>query len=167
MLMSFYTDKIDASDDNMLARYLDDVEIKVGEIGIGEKVFKENGFSSFWWSVQKAGIEKWLNGFGVSGHVVFRDKTIGFYDLKELLIPGPVIIGTDKLGGLPGGHIMLAVGSTDTSLIAKDPYGDANTNYKNQNGDDVRYDFSFIMPHMIYKTPDKIRCMYFQPEGLA
>ena len=161
MLMSFYTNKIDATNDIELSKYFDDVEITVGSKGIGEKIFKGTGSSSFWWTVQQAGITEWLNSKGISGEAVFRDCTMGFYDLKDLLDIAPVIIGTQKLGGLPGGHIILLTGYDDVSIIANDPFGNANTLYKDFNGEKVHYDFKMIMEHVIFKAPDKIRCMYY------
>jgi uncharacterized protein YvpB len=50
-----------------------------------------------------------------------------------------VIIGTFKLGGLPGGHIILLVGIDDYDYIVNDPFGNANTNYKDKNGAGVIY----------------------------
>ena len=167
MLMSFYSKKIDATDDIGLSKYFDDIEITVGSKGIGEKVFKGSGASSFWWAVQKAGITEWLNAQGVQGEAVFRDCTLGFYDLKDLLDIGPVILGTQKLGGLPGGHIILLTGYDDVSIIANDPYGNAATNYKDQNGEMIHYDFKMMIDHCTFKSPDKIRCMYFHKEGIA
>lgn len=161
MFMSNYTDTINGTDDIGLSKYLDDVEVKIGTPGIGEKVFEESGFSSFWWTVQKAGIEKWLHGAKVEGKAVFCDCSMGFFDLKDILDKGPVILGTNKLAGLPGGHIILVVGYDDVNLICHDPYGDANSNYKNFNGANVKYPFSFIMPHVVYAQPDKVRCMYW------
>lgn len=164
MLMSFYSKEIIVSDDIGLSKYLDDVEVSIGSKGIGEKIFKSEGASSFWWTVQQAGITKWLNDHGINGSAEFYDCTKGFFDLKNILDHDPVIIGTSKLGGLSGGHIILVTGYDSVSLIINDPFGDANTNYGLHNGHQVHYNFNFLMQHCIYKTPDKIRCMYFQRE---
>jgi hypothetical protein len=167
MLMSFYSKEIRADDDGLLSEYVDDVEVTIGSHGIGERVFNEEGASSFWWSVQRAGINEWLNKRGVAGSAIFNDCTKGFFDLKLLIDRGPVILGTNKLGGLPGGHIILITGYDSISLVANDPYGDANTNYGLIDGENVNYNFNFLMHHCVYKTPDKVRCMHFEREGEA
>jgi len=66
----------------------------------------------------------------------------------------PLIAGTDisnfinlkpgetvyKIGrGTPKGHIQLFVEVTKDGIISKDPYGKANTRYKDHNGDNVLY----------------------------
>ena len=162
MFLSYYCADIDGDDDSKLAMYLDDVEVAVGHEGIAEEVFKQQGPSSFWWYVQAAGIQKWLNERMIAGNVKFANCTASFSELKELVKNGPVILGTDKLGGLSGGHIILAVDSTIDGLIIKDPYGDANTNYEDHNGDCVIYEDSFLLPHVVYGKPDKVRCIYLE-----
>ena len=41
--------------------------------------------------------------------------------------------------GTPKGHIQVFVEVAKDGIISKDPYGKANTRYKDQNGDNVLY----------------------------
>ena len=162
MLMSYYCDKIKAGDDKGLSLYLDDVEAIVGKPGIGEKIKNKynwiKGHTSEWWLVQRNGIEAWLWQQGSRGNAVFRDLTVPFDDLRSLINGGPVILGTSKLGGLPGGHIILAIGYDDDGIICHDPYGNALAQYESANGAGIMY------PDIILKaaTGEKIRCMYWR-----
>jgi len=140
--MSHYTKEIDATDDIGLSKYLDDIEISIGETGLGEEIAKHNSikkWSSIHWAVQSAGVTKWLNKFGVSGHDVFVNMK--YSDIQEFIWKFPITVGTEKIGGLPGGHVILCIGIDDTTgdLIFNDPYGDANMNYSETNGERVSY----------------------------
>jgi hypothetical protein len=161
MLMSFYSKNILGNDDTLLAEYVDDVEVKVGKAGIAEQIIQKvkwiTGFSSLWWAVQQAGIEKWLLANSVKGKAVFVDGGT-FPKLNEALIFGPVIVGTKKMGGLPGGHIILLTGFNGIDYIANDPFGNATTLYKNQNGESVVYPYEFLKKY----TGEKPRYMYFE-----
>lgn len=161
MLMSFYSKKIDGKDDESLARYVDDVESTVGKPGIGERVKRKfnwiSGRTSYWWLVQKDGIDEWLSVRGVEGKPIFRENLI-FDDLYGLIEKGPVIIGTKKLGGLPGGHIILAVGHDGENIICHDPFGDANTFYKNKKGKFVAYGKKMLKE----STGCNVTCMYWR-----
>ena len=162
MFMSFYSSKIRAFGDDMLAKYLDDVEASVGKPGIAERVMSQvnyiTGRTSFWWIIQKAGIEKWLGREGLKGSIVFIDRTMPFEQLYTLLESGPVILQTKKMGGLKGGHIILAVDyDKDGTIIAHDPFGNARTNYRDHNGSNVRYNPEWLKKY----TGKKIRCIYY------
>ena len=162
MLMSYYCDKYRAHDDDMLALYLDDVEAIIGKPGIGEKIRNKynwiKGHTSEWWLVQQNGIEAWLWRQGSRGNAVFRDLTVPFDDLRSIIDGGPVILGTKKLGGLPGGHIILAIGYTDEGIICHDPYGNAVTGYRSAAGGGVLYGDAYLRKF----TGEKIRCMYWR-----
>lgn len=162
MFMSFYTDNIDGADDSGLAEYLDDVEDSIGKPGIGEAVKQRikwiKGNSSYWWAVQQAGIDAWLKRNGVNGVTLFKDKTVAYYDLKAILQYGPVILQTDKMGGLKGGHIILAVGCQSGAIVCHDPFGNALTRYRDINGANVVYDDGFLIKY----TGDMVRCIYLQ-----
>ena len=60
MFMGAYSEKIRNGGDEMLKKYVDDVEITVGHRGIGEKIKERfswiTGRTSYWWLVQKHGI---------------------------------------------------------------------------------------------------------------
>jgi uncharacterized protein YvpB len=147
MLMSYFTAKITAGDDAGLAQYVDDVEANVGKPGIGEIIKRKynwiSGNTSYWWLVQEAAITKWLNERGLIGHAKFING--GTYaDISIALINGPVILQTNKLGGLPGGHIILLVGMENENFIVNDPYGNANTKYVDKNGHQVLYSKTLI-----------------------
>jgi hypothetical protein len=167
MLLSFYVKSIIATDDQGLKRYVDDVSDTVGVPGVGEKIKRLHSYisgnSAYWWDVQKAGIESWLDHLG--GRCVFKDGNCTMTELVEQLSKGPVIIGTNKMGGLPGGHIILAVDCEGKSLICNDPYGNALTSYRNVNGEMVYYPIDWIRKFI---GGDKIRCMWYdinKPKG--
>jgi hypothetical protein len=152
MLMSFWTDRIKFDDDTALSKYVDDVSDAVGSPGIGEKVKAEHkeivGNTAYWWEVHRVGINTYLSAAGVSGECIHTSNA-RYADVIELLKNGPVVLGTDKLGGLPGGHIILAVDVAENGgIIINDPYGDANTFYKNVNGAGVIYPESLLSPHL-------------------
>jgi hypothetical protein len=145
--MSFYTNKIDAKDDVGLSKYFDDLETTIGLPGIGEEMKQKDnsivGKSSQYWEVQKYGITTYLNRNGIKGKAVCN--YVGYYNMIKLLVDsGPVILGTNTLGGLSGGHIILAVGYDDKNLIVHDPYGNALTNYKDTNGEYVSYPDEYL-----------------------
>jgi hypothetical protein len=163
MFMSYYTNLIKAEDDDGLAEYLDDVEVRVGYRGIAEQIIARmpwiSGFSSMWYKVQEAGITKWLNSRGVFGYAKFSES-LTTKDLPQLVEAGPVIIGTNKLGGLPGGHIILIVDQNNGDYIVNDPFGNAITKYKNKDGHEVRYPKGWLHNYVNYSG--KIRVIYWQ-----
>lgn len=157
MLMSYYSKDIKGGDDEALSIYFDDVEDSVGHPGIGERIkmkFKWiRGKTSYWWKVQQEGIEHWLWQRGVKGNAIFQKK-IKFQDLYRLIQEGPVIIGTKKMGGLKGGHIILCVGKN----VYHDPFGDAKTNYRSHIGANVVYPREFLEKY----TGEEILCIYWK-----
>ncbi|PKL35881.1 MAG: hypothetical protein CVV44_20405 [Spirochaetae bacterium HGW-Spirochaetae-1] len=165
MLISFMAGT--SPGDDGLALYLDDVEVSIGKPGVGEIIRRKynwiKGHTSFWWLVQQAGIEKWLKDFGVGGRAVFRDMDIGFNSIRDLLESGPIILGTNKIGGLPGGHIILVTGYTDKGFIVNDPYGDALTGYNSDNGDSVVYPDEYLKKYSA--DNGRIRCLYWRSNG--
>jgi hypothetical protein len=161
MFISFYNDNIDAKDDGGLARYLDDVEDSLGKPGIGEVIKRKynwiRGSTSYWWLVQQAGIQKWLDKDGIQGKVIFSEKNFSFDTLPRLLEDGPVILNTAGLGSTAG-HIILAVGYDEENIICHDPYGDAKTNYANINGESVEYPKNYLVNY----TGQMPICIYFK-----
>lgn len=157
MLMSYYNKNIIANDDKALSVYFDDVEDSVGNPGIGERIKRKfrriRGKTSYWWKVQEEGIEDWLWRDGIKGKAVFGQK-IKFADLYELVKKGPVVIGTKKMGGLKGGHIILAVGN-DTY---HDPFGNAISGYRSHIGANVVYKREMLEKY----TGENIRCIYWK-----
>lgn len=155
MLMSYYSLEIDALDDKSLSKYLDDVEVTIGTTpGVAEEIQKQDhsvvGKTSLFWEVQRAGITKWLQQKNVIGKAICN-YTSSLSQVRKLLNDGPVIIGTNKMGGLPGGHIILAIGFDDIHIICHDPFGNANLNYSNSNGNSVYYEDTFLVKYFTNK----------------
>lgn len=165
-LISYYTD-YDATDDEMLAIYLDDVEASVGKPGIGEKIRQKYKWitkeTSYWWLVQQAGLEKWLWRQGIKGSAIYcdikgADRQATFDEIEYFLDEfSPVILQTKKMGGLKGGHIILAVGYDSENIICHDPFGNALTKYTDHDGKYVLYPKDFLIKY----TGNKIRCIYW------
>jgi hypothetical protein len=133
MRMSYYCDGIHADDDAGLAEF-----VKQMETVIGPKI-EHVPHPSLYFDVQAAMVTKTLNLMMIPGKDVF-ESGITMSRLYKLLIDGPVTIGTNKFGGLPGGHIILAVDHD----VFNDPFGDANTGYSSKNGKAVIYKPEFI-----------------------
>ena len=155
MFISYIDPKFKANDDISLRAYVDDVSDIVGKPGIGEKIKKAyrfiSGNSAYWWQVHKAALEARLGE-----KVVFRDGDMSEAEFVEAVMRGPVIIGTNKMAGLPGGHIILA---TDRDRY-NDPYGNARTGYRDRNGANVEYPLDWIRPFIEYNKGNKIRAIH-------
>jgi hypothetical protein len=147
MAMSYFNSAIIADDDIGLSRYVDDVSDVVGSAGIAEEIKKEVsgivGNSAYFWQVQQAGMKKWMDG--TTGEAIW-EKNATYDRISELCEETPIVLGTSKLAGLPGGHIILAIGNAGNGLFFHDPYGDAVSWYKNPNGGEVIYPREFIEP---------------------
>ncbi len=149
MFMSFYSSKIEAMNDDKLAWYLDQVESSIGVRGIAEKVMRSipgipmKG-SSYWWRVQLAGINEVLSTHMKNGYVAVSGKADwmdagSWNEFEDALSKGPIITGTHRMGGLPGGHIVLVTGMDHEkgTYTINDPYGNPLSNYRVQNGQSV------------------------------
>jgi hypothetical protein len=162
MLISYFA-MLDGKDDKILAEYVDDVETMVGKPGIGEQVIRKfkwiTGFTSLWWLTQKYGIEKWLWARGLKGSAEFIDKTKDWQAVIDALKISPVILGTNKLGNLPGGHIILLTGYRKGAFIVNDPFGDATTDYAVHDGYAIVYGLDLLQKH----AGAKPRFMYWRP----
>lgn len=159
MLMSAYSKKIKATDDDGLALYVDDCEASLGKPGIGERAMQLFPWvkkpTSQWWLTHQLAITEYLNKEGVKGKAVYVDKC-SWDDFYKLVEKGPVMIGT----GFFSGHIILAVGKD----VYHDPFGNAVGNYANQNGESVFYSREFLQP-ITDKVVGKgfIRLIYWSP----
>jgi hypothetical protein len=80
----------------------------------------------------------------VQGECIFRVDNGTWEELSEVLKNGPVILCTNKLPGLPGGHIILIVGETENGWIVYDPFGNANLKYSDKNGKGVLYEKEWL-----------------------
>ena len=145
MFISFYRAGIKADDDAGLKKYI-------------AELTAQGAYREYEWLSQKNLIQKYLNDVLYLG--VDLDTGAGLATPDELrfaLKCGPVIIGTKKMAGLPGGHIILGVDVLpDGKILCHDPYGDANTGYKDPNGENVIYHTGLFDKD----SPDKIRVMY-------
>lgn len=154
MLMSFYSKQIAGDDDIFLKKYLFDIEATLNPSGLGARLKLKykwiKGATSYWWLVQKDAIEDYLHHYGVKGAAVFYDDNCLISSLRDFAVVGPFILQTNKLGGLPGGHIILVVdyNHEKKTLICHDPFGDARTNYKEHDGAYVEYGIDFLKEHI-------------------
>jgi hypothetical protein len=138
MLLGFYCPNVNAEDDNGLAEYIKDITA--------------NGSAhEYEWVAHQAEIQKYINNAGKNYTATLGiDLNTGKglmspEQLRLLLAVGPVIIGTKKMAGLPGGHIILAVDFIENGdIVCNDPYGNALTRFKDQNGQGVIYPVSMF-----------------------
>lgn len=169
MFLSYYVPGIKAADDHGLMNYVDDVEATVGDDGIAEKVKQKfnwiTGRTSLWWLVQKEAVEAYMWRAGIEGKMVFHDGTFPMYSLSSILNGGPVIVATNKIGGVPGGHIILLVDYDKDGKAYKvnDPYGNARVRYADINGNGVIYGSDWLHQYLKGRgiKPGKCRCMYW------
>lgn len=142
MFLSFYDPNCLATDDDGLSKYVDDVEAAVGGPGIAERVMRKfawiTGFTSLWWLTHKEALEERIRATGRRGQMVFRESNGTWEELHRVQGNCPAIVGTYKLGGLPGGHIILALPEPG---YFHDPYGNAATGYVDPNGQTVNYQY--------------------------
>jgi hypothetical protein len=162
MLLSYYDKACRADDDKGLAQYVDDVEMRVGSPGIGERVMRKfawiTGFTSLWWLVHKEALEERLRAAGLKGSMVFRESDGTWEELYRQADKGPVIIGTSRLGGLPGGHIILAV----RPGFYHDPFGNAMTGYADVNGANVNYPMERVRSAFEVAGAGRLRYLFWQ-----
>jgi len=133
MFMSFYDPNIDAGDDEMLSTFIADIT-------------RTRVLAEFEWLSQEKMIQEYFQRDGIMGTLklgISLETGVGLTskeELHDLLVVGPVIIGTKKMAGLPGGHIILAVDNGPVGMITcHDPYGNAMTGYADKNGAYVNY----------------------------
>ena len=115
-----------------------------------EEVMEEEhikkGNSGYFWVVQEAGIQKWLDKVGKEYYATWVEG--GSYEqLIKALEENPVIFGTKKLGRLKGGHIILLNEHVNYYFHVNDPYGDARIDYKNISGGNIVYTEDFLLPY--------------------
>lgn len=132
--------------------YVDDTEASIGKPGMAEKYFPRlTGRTGAHWAVHRKAIELRLSGYNV---VFLENQKLSF--LKSCLASGePVIYGTNNIGKLPGGHVVVAVRTIgQDGVLTYDPFGDARTNYQNHDGEGVVYSDDLLNKHftgrMIY-----------------
>lgn len=163
-------------DDEFIKKYVDNVEVHVGEKGLGEKLIlkydwiaqaaKKGLMTSQWWYIQRDAIQIYLQQNGINFYdIIFKENDGTWEEVSAALRNGsPVILGTV----LPPtqGHIILIVGETDSHWICADPYGSAMNLYKVNPeiaGKDVLYDKQWLKLHTeekVTKIKNRIRIMY-------
>ena len=152
MFLSFYSPHYAAGDDVGLKQYISDVTAT-------------NSTNEYEWAAHQAMITKYMSRAGVSGTVklgINLDNGNGLLtptDLYDKLTIGPVIIGTKKMAGLPGGHIILGVdvAPNGAGVICNDPYGSALTGYSDHNGEAVIYPVTMFDSE---NPASNVRCIY-------
>lgn len=155
MFISYYIDAIDGADDQGLKIYVDEVEQKVGSRGLGESIastYNIKGHSSLYWVVQKAGIEKYFQDYGCNVALKYIENGRTVNDLIGVLKKGNIaILGTNKIGGLESGHIVLVTNyfehSNGSHFEVYDPFGNATTNYQDHDGEAVLYPYEYLIEH--------------------
>lgn len=165
MLLGYLCPELyDGSDDAGLAKLVEDVSNHVGAAGIGETIMAQQKLdphneSAYIWIVWKMVLKKYLTDGGKNGTVVYMDGNCSLENLYKALDVCPVIVGTYKMGGLPGGHIILVTGYTDEcSFICHDPFGNANSGYKDKNGENVVYSKDYLTTYIGTNT---IRALWY------
>lgn len=149
MLMSYFCPAgINVADDIGLAAYIRDVDTAVNADARVAKSIQDNdhtitGHTSLYWEVQKAGIQMWLSNRKINGQAI-TEYNASYDRMKQLIDKGPVIIGTDKMAGLPGGHIILGIGKDDANTIVNDPFGNAVLAYSVSDGSGCEYPDIFL-----------------------
>ena len=93
---------------------------------------------------------------GVAGNMNYEEN-YKIHDLYNFLNINPVILQTYKMGGLKGGHIILAIGYQNENIICHDPFGNALSKYTDHNGMAVHYPVNFLKPYLMKKA----RLMYW------
>lgn len=154
MLLSYYAPEMyKFDDDEGLKHYITELT-------------RLNASDAFEWSCHAKLIDKYMRAAGFRGNVIINidlDTGLGLCSKESLwsaLACNPVIIGTKKMSGLPGGHIILGIDNDiNGNPIVNDPYGNALTGYKDTNGAGVTYTvsmFDAVNPNGL------IRAMWYQ-----
>ncbi|MBC6444048.1 MAG: hypothetical protein GDA50_01255 [Alphaproteobacteria bacterium GM202ARS2] len=173
MLLSAFAKSIKANDDNGLLDYVDDVESSVGDSGTAEDVMRQDqaiadavasGIDSmFFWQIHQKAFRPFLIKHGVSNvDCVFSTQERTFAQLDDILASSPVVLGTRKLGGIKGGHVILLLGKhpEKNGYWVHDPFGDARTRYRNTNGAHVFYSKKRLLMHATDDGKTAKRCIY-------
>lgn len=146
MFISYFLNK--NPDDKGLAEYVNDIEIKINpNARIAKKAINQfkwiSGFTSLWWLVQREGIQDRLQ----DKKIIYKES-IDDDEISSMLRSGsPVIVGTNRLPGLGGGHIIIIVGEDEDDWIVNDPFGDATTAYLQANGSNVKYNKNWLLKY--------------------
>lgn len=148
MLMSYFSNNISGDDDEFLAKYVGEMDDQVNKAGYGEAVAEKlkidpHAHSSYYFAIQEAGITKFLDRHGYAAKSILQ---MPFSELPALVKERPCILSTNKLGGLPDGHMILLCDYDENkkAFPSNDPFGNANTNYADTNGESVLYGYEML-----------------------
>ncbi len=165
----------EAESDDFIGKMIDDIEPKVGKPGWGEKFFERKGWKGGWIYSQVFGgkaragaymeiYAEWLKDFlkdnKLNVDVLFVPEKGSWQDVKRFLKKGfPVVIGTKIL---PSGHFILLVDYDEEKdeYTVKGPWGDASSNYKVKNGDNVKYSQKMLNDKAPDMKGNKKYCRY-------
>ncbi len=102
-----------------------------------------NKWTSEVWAIHQYALSFILKAYDVPGVVIYRETNGTWQELIGALTHGPAMLATYKLGGLPGGHIILPfqIQKKNSRFVDTcDPFGDARTGYTLKDGNMVAYD---------------------------
>lgn len=157
MFLSYYIPE--PTNDAFVKAFIERIDLAINpKADLGAKIKQAYSWitkdMTLWWLSQKVAIESYLAKHNISPTLTFRESDGTFEELIAALKKGPVIVGTNKLGGLPNGHIILLVDYEDKTkcFIAKDPFGNAYSGYKDTNGDNVCYPVEWFKNYTLNVT---------------
>jgi len=134
--------------DKNIAILIDDMEPKIGKPGWGEKFltsvtggrYKSSSRIGSYLDVYNAYLKDKLIGTGYTTSFAANGglwKDVEFaLDCEMVVMIGTLIT--------PSGHFISLVGQEDDNYIVLDPYGNANTNYTDRNGNRVKYNKKWL-----------------------
>jgi len=94
------------------------------------------------------GLNHLMKEHGVKGRFEL-DLQMGWADFLKQLQKGPIMTNVYKLSRLKGGHFINISGWEHGFFRVLDPFGDASTDYENQNGNNVFYDDLTVKQRMV------------------
>lgn len=103
-----------------------------------EKTHKRTS-AKYEWKIERDMANKWLGKSNMlkPDPVVWREGMTTIEIEIEIDNGRMVVVGTDKLGGLPGGHIVCIGGYDELNFYLWDPFGDYRTRYGDHNGRNI------------------------------
>jgi hypothetical protein len=161
MFLSYLTDGYyDINDDVGIARFLTTLLTGGEDVGAEPRPIPKNHDEMFLWSKNFDMIKKYLLIAGCNKKIEYSgDNGFSFDQIYGILKSRPMIIGTYKIGGLPGGHIIVADHiDPNGDIVVKDPAGDARMNYKAGSGDGAVYPLQMCKDH--FGQNGKIHSIY-------
>lgn len=162
MVMAMVNNGVEKVDPTLRKFMIDDLFAHFIELTYRSKEAK------YYWDKEKDSCIKWLNKSpyfnNSSKHYVAWIEGATYEQIcKEIDEGYTVVLGTYKLGGLKGGHVLTVVGYDENrNFILYDPFGDPNTNYKSKNGKGVL--ISSSDNSISYMGSDMYRAMFIHSD---